>query len=511
MKSLILLIVGIISCSSLFAQEEIKYNAPPSKLKGGYNVEIKDIISTSEYCKLKLVVKNTSETQYFVLDVTKTGFEYDGVGVYYPKKGKKIVITPEDTKAKVIKIAGSMDYRVGTFNVLVNGLSGGIVSEGIALSALKVEIGEKSETNSNGLTLRCVKSSSKKGKVSVVFDVLFEGGEDELIVIDPSLFKISNSEGVIIENVSINKSKKVTLRTGGEHSIKMNFESETPLFEIVSSAVFDLVKLKPIVIDKFVVSNSSVQTVSSVPKSCPPFMGAKNGPVTVKIYNEEGTCFTLDIDGFPVISEYTSNALIYRNPGRQKLKFTLPNGTVLEEKVFISDNYDVVGYRLKEKGNGDFTVKYVARDQVLNAKGQHQRSEMMTRTKTTTNSSTNSGNTSGGGCYGAPSNGATTVKLKITWKGQPVVGHNVQIKSGGAIKGNNTSDSGGIASIKVGSLESLNLDVYGCKGSSKWSVTGDWVVLDGSNYFHLKLDEVASFMSEMMGITVDQIGASWGM
>jgi len=121
-----------------------------------------------------------------------------------------------------------------------------------------------------------------------------------------------------------------------------------------------------------------------------------------------------------------------------------------------------------------------------------------------------SSSSSGGGCYGNASSGSTTVKLKITWKGAPAVGHDVQIKIGGAAIGNNITDGSGVVNIKTSSLQSPKLDVYGCKGSSDWSITGDWVVLDGSNYFHLKLDEVAEFMGEMMGMTADQIGAGWG-
>jgi hypothetical protein len=36
-------------------------------------------------------------------------------------------------------------------------------------------------------------------------------------------------------------------------------------------------------------------------------------------------------------------------------------------------------------------------------------------------------------------------------------------------------------------------------------------VLDGNNYLHLQLDEVAKFVGDMLGKSIDEVGAGWGL
>ena len=116
------------------------------------------------------------------------------------------------------------------------------------------------------------------------------------------------------------------------------------------------------------------------------------------------------------------------------------------------------------------------------------------------------------GCFqGAFSAGSTTVKLKLTYRGFPVADNDITIKHGSAVVGTNHSNTNGLVYIKTNKLKSKKIDVYGCKDSYSWSVTGDWVFLDGSNYFHLELEDVVKSVAEMMGESVDSIARSWGL
>lgn len=553
MNHFFFLLSTVLIFNTSLAQDEIHYNNPPGKLTSDYRIDLVDAVSTEDYCKLKVVIDNKSKDAYLVFKGDGTGFEYDGIGTYYPKKTKEMVVKPTDKSSYVVKVDRDMDYRKHSFKLTIEGLLTGTPTEKLATQQIPVSLGKESSYEADDLKVVIEELEGKKGKFTAKLTISFNGSDNELITVDPLKFQLLDAAGAEIFT-ECNNTKLFTLRPGEEEKLKLNFESSESAFLIDQSSVYQKILLYPLSVEPFiVVDGSPVPVVAEIKPveekvatptpvtanqvaektSCPPFMGQKNGSVKIKVYSEEGACFKLDIDGFPAITEYTSNAFVYANPGRRRYTITMANGTVLEEKAYVADNYDEIGYKIKQKG-GDYSFKYVVGDQVMNAKGRQEMDAMMARTKATNdaamnkNSNTNTPNSNSGGspttnngnseqnagggtCFGEASSGSKTVKLKITWKGQPVSGHGIQVKAGGAVLGNNVTDGSGNVSVRVSELPSSNVDVYGCKGNSSWSVTGDWVVLDGSNYFHLKLDELAEFMSEMMGMSVDEIGAGWGM
>lgn len=547
MKPIALIITTLI-CSFVFtgkAQDEIKYNNPPNFITSDLRIYIEDAVATDAYSKLKIVLDNKSKNTYVVLIEDMTAFEYEGLGKYYPKKSKELVVAPSDKGSTVVKVERDIDYRKPAYNLLLEGIMTGSPSGNLPLEKLTLVPGTNSKSNAENITFEFEEFEGKKGKYSVKANVSFNGNNNELLIVDPSKFKLISSNGEVISAVW-NRDKSFALRPGETEKLKLSFESNETTFSLDQSESFQKIALSTFQIDPFKLTDSNpivekVKTIEpeknevvenenksekastsiSTKSSCPPFMGAQNGSVKIKVYSEDGLCFKLDIDGFPAITDFTSNAFVYANPGRRRYTLTMSDGTVIEDKVYIADTYEEIGYRIKSKGDSDYAMKYVVGDQVLNAKGQQEREAMMASTTASSkaaleksqggaSSSGNNGNSGEGNCFGDASSGAKRVKLKVTWKGSPVVGHGIQIKVGAPL-GNNITDGSGNVTISVSQLPSSTIDVYGCKGNNSWSVTGDWVQLDGSNYFHLKLDEVAKFMAEMMGMTVDQIGAGWGM
>lgn len=108
------------------------------------------------------------------------------------------------------------------------------------------------------------------------------------------------------------------------------------------------------------------------------------------------------------------------------------------------------------------------------------------------------------------------VKLKITYKDQPVVGHTVSVMLGDAKLGDGVTDDGGEVTVSVSSLPVKDIDLKGekkCEGASKsWSVSG-FVRLDGNNYAHLKMEDPINQMAEASGgfMSVDMLVASYGL
>lgn len=111
---------------------------------------------------------------------------------------------------------------------------------------------------------------------------------------------------------------------------------------------------------------------------------------------------------------------------------------------------------------------------------------------------------------------AEDVKLKITYKGDGLDGHKVSVCLGDAVLGSGTTDSGGEVTISVSSLPTKSIDLKGektCDGGRKsWSASG-YVTLDGSNYAHVKMEDLVAEMVEASGgmMSESMLVASYGL
>lgn len=519
-------VLGIIILNlNIISQEEIRYDEPPKIRRENYLIQCSDIISTAEKCKLKLTIENKSESNFLYYKYSQVGFEYENIGTYFPVRGKDVVIFPGKKAAKVVSVSKKIDYRVAAFNIVPQGLYSGVKGDNLAINELVISADNLASLEVEGLEVKCTKYTSKKGKVSIELELVNNGSDNNLILVSPSLISVNNS----IE-FDLNNSDEKVLQKGKKIKTKISFNRYQEEYKLDLSKVFNIINLSKLTVEKIKITNNVVQTNVSTPTQCPPFKAPKDGSILVRLYNKDGVCFKVDVDGFPVVTEFTSNAIVYVNPGRKRLKFTFVNGFVLEDKKFIPDTHLEMGFRIKEKGSGEYVLKSVLGDQVMTAEAKQESEDMMIATqqrvaemqaehkrkdtKSSTGGSSASGttnNSSGSSCYGESSSGAESVKLKITWQGAPLKGYGIQVKNGTTPFGNNVTDDSGNVTIKVSSLVSRNINVFGCKGSSNWSVTGSWVVLDNSNYFHLKLDELAGFMAEMMGISISEIKSGWGI
>ena len=111
---------------------------------------------------------------------------------------------------------------------------------------------------------------------------------------------------------------------------------------------------------------------------------------------------------------------------------------------------------------------------------------------------------------------AQQVKLKITYKDNPVAGHVISVMYGDAVIGKGNSDDHGEVTVKVASLVNKSIDLKGekkCDGAEKsWKMKG-YVTLDDNNYAHVKMDKIVEeavsgsggFMSE------DMVAGSYGL
>lgn len=109
------------------------------------------------------------------------------------------------------------------------------------------------------------------------------------------------------------------------------------------------------------------------------------------------------------------------------------------------------------------------------------------------------------------------VKLKITYDDRPLVGYTITGSINDIdIGGKGVTDRNGNVTLHTDPLPIPNIDLKGvsqCGNTErKWEASGFVAIYqDQNNYFHLKLDEVARQMSEMSGLNINMIMASFGL
>jgi hypothetical protein len=368
----------------------------------------------------------------------------------------------------------------------------------------------------------------KKGQMTATIEItVAEGNEQKALYLNTKDFTLSTSSGSTI-SAEYNFSKPLILCAGDKEKLKITY-STTPIpFNLNWNKGYQLITLEALNPPAIPVSSSVAATPAPAQPAptptpppakpaptCNPYMASKDASVKVMLQADEGLCFKLEIDGFPVINDFCSRAIIYREPGRQRFRFIMADGNVVEESSIIANTYSQVGYNLVLKNNGEYAVRYDVGAQTLNEQGEQQRAEMMEDTRNMTNGdnegSQGNGDNGGAGCFGSPTSGAKVVKVKVTWKGNPVSYTDLQIKQGGAVIAISKTDGSGLAQLKTSTLSGPEIEVQGCKGNTNWSASGSFCVLDGNNYLHLQLDEVAKFVGDMLGKSIDEVGAGWGL
>lgn len=154
----------------------------------------------------------------------------------------------------------------------------------------------------------------------------------------------------------------------------------------------------------------------------------------------------------------------------------------------------------------------------MSPEGEQQRNQMMasvtestSRARVTASSSSadessgNASSTSGSSYYGPATEGATAVRVKITWNGNPVANYAIRISQNGQSIGVGATDQSGIAKIYTNNLKSPQIDVAGCANNHSFSVSGSYCILDSSNYLELPLDVIAREIGNLMGINIEEI------
>lgn len=532
-----LLLFGFLATTSVLSAQklEFEYIAPPAVQGSNYKMEVSDAVSKGDYNKLKLTIENTSKSHYYRLNMEKTGFNIAGLGTYYSKRGKDLLVGPGDKRSAVAEVTGNEAYVVPSYELQINGLSSGQIPDvALPVADFQVEVGKSNSNAQNGFSISTVKveQSKKKDKVTAQIKVMFDGQDNEMGLVDLSRAVILDKNGVRVGEFDIKPNKIQEMLSGDDFKININITSMETSFTLSWVNAFKLVNFSPESVAPLTIKSSNVTTTTTgntttsttttanssttttvVNTNCSAYQENKGGKVKVNFHNSEGECFTLMVNGI-MLPQETANATMYLDYGKKNVTVKFSSGTMLVETITIFDTWESCVFRIKKNPRGEYVMNNDLTGLVLNEKGKalgettnaNASAHNKTNNTSTFGSSSSSNNSQPEREF---SSGSTTVKLKITYKGTPASDTYITIKHGNTFVGNNKTDSWGNVTIKTNSLASRSIDVYGEKGSYNWNVRGA-IALDDNLSANVDLYEIAKFIAEMMGGNADDIGRGWG-
>jgi len=269
MKKILLLSTALIAITSSFAQKQIDYFNPPAVESEDLSITLTDVFSDKELSKLKLIVTNKSMDSYLVYNTDKTGFNFEGLGTFYPERSKEMVIAPGDKKSRVVKIKDN-DYRIPQFIVQAEGLMGGAIpDEGMGLQSFPIVAGSPHLVELGGIKIEMEAPESKKGSINAELLISFNGTRNQLVVIDPSKIRIENGSGQAIP-AEIGKGKVIELRPSDKKKVKVTFTKNANTMNIVWHDAIKLINMEAIEITPVNISsvdkNVKASTVGKVSK-----------------------------------------------------------------------------------------------------------------------------------------------------------------------------------------------------------------------------------------------------
>lgn len=163
---------------------------------------------------------------------------------------------------------------------------------------------------------------------------------------------------------------------GDDFKINISITSMETSFTLSWVNAFKVVNFNPENIAPITIKSTNAQpitttttiTTTTVNTNCSAYEGKKGGKVKVNIYNSEGECFDLSINGVAV-PQQTANATLYLDYGKKDLSFKFASGVVLEEKFTLFDTWAETTFRLKKNNKGEYSLNHDLTALVLNDNG----------------------------------------------------------------------------------------------------------------------------------------------
>ena len=354
MNNLILSIYFLLFSLAVSSQVE-DYVAPPDFMGKDVRVSVTDLNGQDETYKFKLTIDNSSSTDYYVYDINKTGYDIEGLGVYYPNAKKNIIIVPPgQRKSKVISLAIGSKPPVKKFGLKLEGLSSGKIEGSGAFPAINVTAEKPSKTQAEDITIQLTKIQQKKGEFSIQGEIALDAISDAeyILIYDPS--KVEATDGGNSLMVEASSDKKSEIGETTDEKLKLSVTSEAASISLNMNKALNKVKLGNVEVPTFEITNGDV--IHTV-KTCDPYSSDAEGSIKINVSSEVG-CFKFYLMGLELNSDNTSNLTFHMNPSSKKVKIIMDNGSIIEKSIWAKVDYKALYYTIKEK-DGEYNLKYM--------------------------------------------------------------------------------------------------------------------------------------------------------
>lgn len=355
-----------------FSQLE-KYISPPDYINGDIRISVADAIGQDETYKFKLIITNSSDTDYYVYDINKTGYELEGLGIYYPKaKRKPIIVPPGKEKFVVISLAVGVKPPVKAYTLHLEGLSVAKPEQMQDFPMINLSVDKLGKTESDNIIVNLVKVQKKKDVFSIQGELKLKKGDGSKYILVYSPEETEASEGENSLMVESGAKKSTVLRESEDKKVKLSITSTAESVSLNLTKALRKLKLESVDIPNVNLSNG--QKINVV-NTCSPITSDVEGSIKINVSSEVG-CFKFYLMGLEINSENTSNLTFHMNPSSKKVKIVMDGGQIIEKSIWAKDDYKALYYTIKEK-NGEFNLRYMPgsselADKVIKGGSDHQ-------------------------------------------------------------------------------------------------------------------------------------------
>lgn len=397
-NSLLFLLFFVCITTSLIAQREYEYINPPQTQHEDYTISIDHIVSKEDYCKLRLTVVNKSNN-YQAFDLSKVGFIYEGLGTYYPTKGKIKIIPPKEKIAETIRIDGNMNYMVEHFTLSLEGLNYATNKTSTAIGPTALL--ENSIIRSEDLKIQIQKAHSKRGRFFFAMNIQYNGKNNEFMTIDPTellanndtknrfapnlvskkFFILQHSKKAIINGDFETKDAALTLdwsKVFTNYTLTRQPRIKVPIYHTLPrstpsiASTSDVKKTKATNQKNIDDINKDIDNIHTAVKNiqkdinqkanfptsqCGKYVGdITSNPVKVTIFSEEGECFKIRTLG-ETINPTFSSKVVFSSPIIGKATIMMENGASFNKSLVFNEEIYQATYQIKRNKKGKYVAK----------------------------------------------------------------------------------------------------------------------------------------------------------
>ena len=211
--------------------EKIIYSSPENIDEADYSISFKNIVSTSEYCKLAITISN--KTDDILLFTPKNGSFNFEFGSRNPST-KEFYIMPNDSKTKTLTVNGGNDFLQEKFNLKLGVLVKIPTDEMVVETPNFIVPATKNSFSTGDFNVVLKKYTASTKEAKAVFECTYTGSK--IAVVNPSLLSIQakrkKTDELVVYANDNKKSEPTPLKNGEKLKITAVFHIQGKIVDM---------------------------------------------------------------------------------------------------------------------------------------------------------------------------------------------------------------------------------------------------------------------------------------